>query len=314
MRPAVTVVVASYNHERFVTGALDSVKGQTHPAVQLIVTDDASSDASRDKIRSWARNNDVSARFVFNEKNLGICPTFNRALALVETPYYTVMAADDEMLPPRLAAQVALLEGEPGSVACYSNAALMDDSGTTLDRSFKDEYRFAGRSWPSGNIFEELCRGNWIPAPSVLLRTAAVRAVGGYDERWRVEDYSLWLRLAARGRFEVVDDCLVRYRLHDASMTVSMSRERQIGDQLSATRLTVLGVSEEGDDIILDEALARFGHHYLSGNNSPLVAESLATVRDRVRSPYARTLAWGAANRIPSVLVKPLARVLRSLG
>jgi glycosyltransferase involved in cell wall biosynthesis len=296
----VTVVVAAYNHASFVREALDSVASQTLPEAALLVVDDASTDDSAAVISAWLVETDTSADTIFHQQNRGICRTFNEALARVRTPYFTIMSADDRMLPGRLRAQVEVLEASgPDTAAVYSDAWLIGLDGTRTGQLFSASYRFAGRQMPEGRIFRELCHGNWIPAPSVLLRTDLVRAVGAYDESLSFEDYDLWLRLAQRYRFALNPEPVVEYRLSATSATETFSSSVLMGLDLTRSRVKNLGVDAEADEVILDEAEAKLHHAYLVGAEPTTVAPALRAVARR--RPRASTLVLAATStlRVP---------------
>ena len=72
---------------------------------------------------------------------------------------------------------------------------------------------------PSGDAFRRFRRRNWITSPGqAVMRTDAVRAVGGFDSRiWGSDDWDLYIRLAARGPFEYLPEPVLRYRVHAAN-------------------------------------------------------------------------------------------------
>ena len=78
--PAVSQIVFTYNHERFVEQCLDSVAAQTFDDFELIIIDDCSTDRTVERIESWLSESPLEARLVVNERNLGICATRNIAL------------------------------------------------------------------------------------------------------------------------------------------------------------------------------------------------------------------------------------------
>jgi hypothetical protein len=71
---------------------------------------------------------------------------------------------------------------------------------------------------PSGDLLNLLAAGNFIPAMSTLIRTQALREVGGYDEELAYEDYDMWLRLAAQYDIMFVEGLLARYRIVAGSL------------------------------------------------------------------------------------------------
>jgi glycosyltransferase involved in cell wall biosynthesis len=223
--PAVTLVVAGYNHGTFVEQALESAFSQTYDNYRVIVTDDASSDGSQDVIRNILKVRGWNCETVFHSENRGVCATFNQALDRVDTPYVAFMAADDVMEPHRLARQVPILEtaGESFAVACSDAEFIGRDGsvvqGPTMSRSARSA------PWGQPEFFQALIQEPLVLAPSALIRTEALRGIGGYDEGLQFEDWDVWLRLAAQGhRFVLIDEKLVRYRQLDDSLMRSLER------------------------------------------------------------------------------------------
>lgn len=250
MRPAVTVIVVAYKHAEFVTDALDSIAAQTLPPTRIVVVDDNSPDGTADVAARWLESHVGTAELWRNTANKGLTRNLNEALAAVSTPLYTYMSADDRMHPDRLERQVQAWvdDGERAS-AVYSNAIRIDGSGQPLSPDYKAMHWPDDLSTLQGHIHSLLLQSNWIPAASVLLHTEAVKAVGGYTEKWFYEDHDLWLRLAACGTFLLVDEPLVDFRELDTSLGHTKFNDRDT--DFAASRVGILldqlGVSAEGD-------------------------------------------------------------------
>lgn len=220
---AATLVLACYNHARFVRDALASVAAQELVGIRLVVTDDASTDATVAALEAGLHEFRLSAQRIYHQQNAGLCATFNEALELVETPYVAFLSGDDWMSANRLARQVAELERNSDAAACYSDMTMMAEDGTTHLGSYSTE------TWPDDRPerpFASLLEWNWIPAPSVLLRTEVVRQIGGYDATLAFEDYDLWLRLSRTHRLVGIDDALVYCRKSSGSLTESLNTSR----------------------------------------------------------------------------------------
>lgn len=216
--PAVTVLAACYNHERFVIECLESIRAQTCQNFDLVVTDDGSRDGSQQLIADWLARHRPDAVFIRHAKNVGLCPTINEALAATRGQFISMIATDDAWEPDKIERQLACMRGLSTEVAVvYSNASRMDEAGAPLNGDFIEVHR-PGIAPASGKIFPALADGNFIPAMSCLIRRSAVEAVGGYDERLTYEDYDMWLRLSARYEFVWLPGCVARYRIVSTSM------------------------------------------------------------------------------------------------
>lgn len=273
----VTLVLASYNHSRYVREALTCVAAQDHDGLRLIVTDDASTDDSVSVIKRALSDLDLDATTQFHARNRGICATFNFALAAVETPYVAFLAADDLMDPSRITHQLRALKDEPAAALVYGDMWISRPTPGPQPERYSSWWEGA---WPGGDharLFHDLVMGNWIPAPAVLSRTAALRTVGGYDESLPYEDHDMWLRLARKFPFAYLEDPLVTYR----QLPSSMSSQLKNGDERERRFTEVCMLSKHlGDEDEIDEWLAPRVMHlavesYKSGNRSPEIARAL---------------------------------------
>lgn len=225
MSPTLTFRSSCYNHERFLEASLDSVAAQGFGDMQWIIVDDASEDESPRLISRWVdrhlgqlRRRGVRIEWIKHDQNRGFTRTLNDILALAKGTYLCGLSCDDRILPGRIGkALCRFAKMSSDYVAVYSDAHLIDDAGTRLPELFIEHHRSFTKV-PDGDIFTPLLGGNYIPAFSVMVRTQALRDVGGYDESLSYEDYDAWLRLARRGKFGFLPEPLGEYRFHSSNL------------------------------------------------------------------------------------------------
>lgn len=206
-----TLVIVGYKHERYVTTLLESVEAQTMLPARILLVDDDPAGGTAEVAEQYLAESALRVEITRNQVNRGLCTSLNSALEGIDTEYYAYISADDWMLPTRIQHQFDAILAAPSTTAVvYSNAIRVDDSDRELDEDFKTAY-----DWPAhrtGRVYTEMSAYNWLPAPSVMLRTQAVRDVGGYDPELFFEDHDLWLRLAVGHDFLCVDEPLVAFR------------------------------------------------------------------------------------------------------
>ncbi|MGO2748666.1 MAG: glycosyltransferase family 2 protein [Pseudoclavibacter sp.] len=206
-----TLVIVGYRHERYVTKLLETVEKQTMLPKRILLVDDDPAGGTADVAESYLVHSPLQVEITRNEVNRGLCTSLNAALAEINTEYYAYISADDWMRPARIERQFEAISAAPSTAALvYSNAIRVDETDRELPEDFKTAYE-----WPThrtGNVYTEMSAYNWLPAPSVMLRTQAVRDVGGYDPELFFEDHDLWLRLAVDHDFLCVDEPLVAFR------------------------------------------------------------------------------------------------------
>ena len=206
--PAVTIVVITYNHERYVDDCMRGVAAQTFQDLEVIVVDDASTDGTVGRVRPWLERLSCEVRLIVNDRNLGCLATHNRALGAAQGTFLSFTDGDDYYEPDKVERQHAAFSTLDESVAVvYSGARVVSDDGEPTGTWFRD-----GLVPAEGRVFDRLIEGNFIPKPAVMMRRASVLEVGGYDEALFYDDYDLWLRLADRHEFRYVPGEVANYR------------------------------------------------------------------------------------------------------
>ena len=223
--PLVTAIVLCYNQGRFVVEALESLRAQTYPNLHLVVIDDCSKDDSVEVIRNWLDRFWPSAVFLAHTANMGVCRTCNDGLAQAKGKYLRLIAADDRWVPGSLLRQVEVMEADPDDVGVlYSDAYRIDETGELLPRMFIESFR-SFTVLPEGRIFDTLLEGNFIPAPTALVRRQCFETVGAFDEDLVFEDWDMWLRISRQFKFRYSPEPAAFYRTVQTSMSNTLSSE-----------------------------------------------------------------------------------------
>ncbi len=193
--PLITVLMPLYEHGDSVGSALQSMLKQTVGRLQVVVVDDGSTDGGPEIVAGVAEQ-DARVTLI-RRSHQGIVAALQAGLDRIVTPYVARMDADDWSAPERLARQLELLTSEPSLAAVDCQVALA--AGPTTGYGMK---RYV--SWVNGHgdwnaMRNHLLEESPLVHPASLMRTEALRAVGGYVDGPWPEDYALWLRLVAAG-------------------------------------------------------------------------------------------------------------------
>ena len=218
--PLVTIVALCYNHAPFLREALDSILAQTYPNLEVILVDDASTDASTAILKRYAAAN-PTWQLLLLPQNLGNCAAFNRAYRQSRGEFLIDFATDDVLLPNRITQQVAAFQQlEPSYGVVYSDAELIDEHSRFVRRHYRrDAHGWLHPQPASGNIFAEVLSRYFISTPTMLMRRATLNDLGGYDETLAYEDFDFWVRAARTWYFYFLDEVTTRKRLHPAAMS-----------------------------------------------------------------------------------------------
>lgn len=221
MTPTVSVIIPAYNAAEYVARTLESLRAQTFADFEAIVVDDGSQDHTADIVREFAAR-DSRIRLI-QQPNAGVATARNRALAEARGRYLANLDSDDMWRPTFLERTVAALEsaGED-AVFAFAQTLWIDEHDRLLPQ--------APQAPPASVGYRELLIRNPVGNGSaMLMRTAAVREIGGYDadlvrDFGQTEDWQLLLQLSWRGRVVMVAEPLVLYRILPQSSSHAVER------------------------------------------------------------------------------------------
>lgn len=288
LRPRCTVIVTSYNQAHLVEQALDSVAEQTEKDVQLLVTDDGSTDASVEKIESWLARRGQGGTLVASRRNVGLPAMLNRALPMIAGEYVVVLNGDDWMERDRLAVQAAALDASPPRVGLvYSDLRVVDAAGRPTGEVFPPPS--VERS--EGDVLLRIIESPMVGMPSVMFRRSVLDRVGPWDESLVADDFDFLLRVAAAGyEFRYVPAVIANYREGEGTLTAARSADLAEG-RIHALKKH-LGRRSETDSAINEriEGLA-VALHGLNHSRAATRRHLLFALRRRRSRRVARALA-----------------------
>lgn len=219
--PLVSVVTPTYNRCDYIAETLDSILDQDHPAVELIVVDDGSTDETQRVLQPY-----LDRISLISQPNRGQATAVNEGLRASTGTYVTLVSDDDPLLPGALSKLVLELESRPDVLVAFPDWYIIDGQGehvaviTNLDYSYVDMLR------------HHLC----MPGPCALFRRSVLDLVGGWNPRFRwVADYDFWLRIGLHGPMLRVPELLATWRHHVATATTTAPRLAMATEQVAVT-------------------------------------------------------------------------------
>jgi len=216
-----TVLMAVYNEHRFVRTCIDSMLAQTYSDFRFLIVDDASTDDTREIIRSY---DDPRIELVCLEQNVGQTGALNVGLRQTETPWIARMDADDFSAPTRLEEQMKVLDANP-SLSCVG----------TWGWTFREEPEvYEGAVTPPEDYEGILHRLLWstpIIHGTMIASTKAMLDVGAYDDQYRyAADIEMYDRLLAKYTAINIPEKLLGIRYHDGQGQRTMRALQEIID------------------------------------------------------------------------------------
>ncbi|MBL8843791.1 MAG: glycosyltransferase [Planctomycetes bacterium] len=236
-RAQLTVIIPSFNHEKFIGQAIDSALSQVGAGVRVVVVDDGSTDRTFEVARERRDPRLVVRR---NSRNLGLGESLLRAVRRVRTPYVAVLNSDDFFHPERIAKLLAALKRSPRAAVAASLVAPVDADGRALTladaspifdgkriHDWLSWWEKAGAPPADGDLLGPLFERNWLVTSSNLVcrRDFLLRHAKLWRDLEYCVDWQLFLAAAAAGKLRVVREPLLGYRLH-GSNTVWFDAER----------------------------------------------------------------------------------------
>lgn len=206
--PRVSVVITCYNYGQYLMESINSVLDQTYHDFEVIVINDGSTDNTSELMDKFSSNDTV--RYIC-QQNQGQPKAKNRGIHESSGEFIAFLDADDIWLSTKLERQMRLFDDTDVGVV-YSGISLIDSDGKGITGA---EY-FLRR----GNILDYIFIDNFVCFSSSVVRKLLLEEVGAFDESIPMGiDYDLWVRLAARCKFDFVDDRLVKYRTGHANLS-----------------------------------------------------------------------------------------------
>ncbi len=210
--PRVSVGMPVFNGERFLAETLDSILAQTFKDLEIVISDNASTDRTEQICRSYAER-DPRIRYYRSDVNRGAAWNHNRVFELARGRYFKWQSHDDLCAPELLEVCVSVLDRDPGVVLCFSRTQIIDAEGRPLSKFHVPSMTRMDSPYPHERLHGTICPDHWcfevygLGRSEVLRQTPLIASYTGSD---RV----LLADLALRGRFHEIPTYLFFNREH----------------------------------------------------------------------------------------------------
>jgi len=230
--PEISIVIPTYNGERFLAMTLDSVLAQTFTNWECVIVDDGSTDGSAAIAQSYAEK-DSRFRLVRQEKNGGIANARNRGIDEINqhSAYVIFLDSDDVWANDALGSLRNALENDRRAVAAHGIGHFIDSNGNEIfsgqlqkhgaERKIVRHNRVTTLSINEPTCFASIILYNDIVTPGlILIRHNILNCVGKFDLTTPpAEDWDMWIRLSRKGDIHFLNRDLLGYRRHDNNIS-----------------------------------------------------------------------------------------------
>lgn len=235
--PLVSVIIPCYNAEKYVESAVRSIMNQTYKNLEILITDDCSTDGSLVILNALAKE-DERIKIYHNNHNKNIVETLNELIARSVGFYIARMDADDISLPTRIEAQVSYMQKHRNIMVLGCNVTHIDEFGKII---FKPIIPCAPCMVKNMRYFRTC-----FYHPTVMIR-AEIKNEYFYEEKYQyAEDYALWLKLLEYYKGANLKKRLLHYRIH-AEQISQQKTENQIAVFLKIFQQFNFGIVKNQD-------------------------------------------------------------------
>ena len=264
--PIVSVVMPTFNRQKYLDEAIESITNQTFKDFEFVIVDDSSTDNSVEIIRKHLQK-DHRIRLLKNQYKKGIVGALNTAIEAAKGKYIARMDSDDVSLPQRLEKQVQFLESHPEIGAC----------GTWVRLFGMKE----GAEWHLATDPETIqCTMLFCGAianPTGMFRREVFFDLGFmYDPDFVVaEDFDFWTRISEKVKMANIPEVLLRYRTHGSNSIVTYSRQHlQMSSKIRLRQLRRLGISPTWQEAVIHRKIGN--GEYIGGKKAMKKVDSWA--------------------------------------
>jgi glycosyltransferase involved in cell wall biosynthesis len=294
---AISVALCTYNGERYLAEQLASIAAQTRPPAELVVTDDASSDATLSILESFAATAPFAVRLYRHADNRGSTQSFEETIAACAAPLIALCDQDDVWRPQKLEHLATALECDAAAGYAFSDAAVVDAMLRPMGVQMWDTVGLADGAWQDfrgTRQFEMLLERTRVTGATMMIRADYLALCRPFPQGV-VHDRWLATMLSGVGAFGVaINETLVDYRQH-AAQQIGIARRRRGSLRVQASRDFVLKQRRR-----MHAELA-FGRHFI-GNLDDLLSKSGAL--DDVQTRHARRSRALASKQVEHVAAR----------
>src|SRR4029079_5584454 len=214
--PLVSVVIPTYNQARYLGECIDSVLAQSYPAIEIVVVDDGSTDATPDVLAGYGdRINHL------RQSNHGAANALNKGIRASRGAFVCWLSSDDAFTPDKVARQVVAFGADPSLGLSFMGFDTVDADG----RFKADRSEIA---WRHPDLLVSVFWANPINGSTVMMPRRVIESIGPFNETLRADvDAEMWFRVLERYPAAHIPGVHLHYRVHAQALSADQSLMRR---------------------------------------------------------------------------------------
>ncbi len=216
--PLVSIAIITYNSAKFIAKAMDSALAQDYPNIEIIVSDDASTDATPKIIQTYIDLYPDKIKLLTLSQNVGITKNWFNCVAYCKGKYITGLAGDDIMLSNKVSTQVSVMESDPNIAICYSDAVVVNAA------TQKILYRLSDKAPSKSGGIKTALSDSIYYSPTLMFRKEFLPLQNIYLDIRHATDLAfhkeVMILSAPNGKIQYLPQVLYIYNKHQYNLTV----------------------------------------------------------------------------------------------
>ena len=222
----VDILLATYNGEKYLREQIDSILNQTHTEFRLLISDDGSTDGTREILKEY-KEKDGRIDVFFQENNLGVVKNFEFLLEKVEAKYYMFSDQDDIWKETKI--EKSLNKIEEGFDLVYSDLEVVDEN---LNVTYSSYWKLKGiyNKIKKYNNFESLYLNNFITGCTMISKKELINSFMPLPNtsKFVLHDYWISLIISQNGKIAYIEEPLIKYRQHKNNKVGSKKKSDEL--------------------------------------------------------------------------------------
>lgn len=298
--------MCTYNGAEFLAAQLQSILAQTQPPDEIVICDDGSTDGTRTLLEQFKEESSIPVTLHFNKQNLGSVKNFEQAITLCTGDVIALSDQDDVWRSDKLQLFESVLNNSPSAGLVFSDAAIVDENLTPLNRRMWDEVGFDAhkrRLIKTGRALEVLITGWTVTGATMAFRSPFVKlSLPIPDEIAMIHDGWIALTIGAVADVVALDEPLIQYRQH-AQQQIGAPARKEITPELRGMESIETAFHRRNSSTDLQKILETLEERLLAHANDFDTRKALSFVSDYAFHLNVRAnLPQRRLNRLPSIL------------